>query len=263
MRAIFGQIRYQTTLVVRNRLLAFFSIALPLLLFFMFQIVIHDTIVIGSRVYTVPQFFGPSLASYGAVTGTYGYLAVSTAATRQEGVLKRLRGTPLPASTYIAGRVGSALVIAGVTSAVLLAITVLFYDLHIALAAVPAIVVTFVVGACAFGALGLAVAAASPNGDAAVAIANATLLPAAFVSSVFIPLDHPSTLVKVIGSLLPLKPFTLAFQHAVHAQSFTGAFDWARLLVVLGWGIAGTILAVRFFTWEPHTPRDQRRQVLV
>ena len=90
----------------------------------------------------------------------------------------------------------------------------------------PAIVVTFVVGAIAFGALGLAVAAFAPNGDAAVAIANATLLPAAFVSSVFIPLDDPSTLVKVVGSLLPLKPFALAFQDAVHAD------DVRRFLVV-------------------------------
>ena len=98
----------------------------------MFQIVIHGDIFIDGQHYTVPQFFGPSLAGYGVVTGTYSYLAVSTTFTRQEGILKRLRGTPLPAWVYIAGRIGSALVIAALTSGLLLAITVVFYDLHIA-----------------------------------------------------------------------------------------------------------------------------------
>jgi len=123
---------------------------------------------------------------------------------------------------------------------------------------VPAIIVTFVVGAIAFGALGLAVAAFAPNGDAAVAIANATLLPAAFVSSVFIPLDDPSTLVKVVGSLLPLKPFALAFQDAVHATTFADSWSWGRLVVVALWGVAGMVLALRFFTWEPRQPRAAR-----
>src|SRR5262245_13007131 len=233
--------------------------ALPVLLFFMFQIVVTGPITLGHEIYSVPQFFGPSLAGYGVVTGTYSYLAVSTAFARQEGILKRLRGTPLPASIYIAGRIGSALVIAAITSGLVLGIAIVFYDLEIALAAIPAIVVTFVLGAVTFGALGLAVAAFAPNGDAAVAIANATLLPAAFVSSVFIPLDNPSTLVRVVGSLLPLKPFALAWEHAVHADSFAGAFEWGRLLVVLGWGIAGAFVAVRFFSWEPKPARDQRR----
>ena len=171
-RLIAGQIRHQARLVARNRLLLFFTFALPLLLFFMFQIVIHGDIFIDGQRYSVPQFFGPSLAGYGVVTGTYSYLAVSTTFSRQEGILKRLRGTPLPAWVYIAGRIGSALVIAAVTSGLLLTITVVFYDLHIALVAIPAIVLTFVVGAVAFGALGLAIAAFAPNGDAAVAIAK-------------------------------------------------------------------------------------------
>ena len=259
LRAVLGQIRYQSTVAGRNRLLVFFSIALPVLLFFLFQFVINGTVTADGQIYTVPQFFGPSIASYAVATGTYGYLAMNTAATRQEGILKRLRGTPLSASVYMTGRIGSAIAGGAVASGLVLAIAVLFYDLHVAAVAIPAIAVTFLVGAVAFGALGLAVAAFASNGDAAVAIVNATLLPAAFVSSVFVPLDNPSTLVKVLGSLLPLKPFTLAFQHAVHADSFGAAFDWGRLLVVACWGIAGGFLALRYFTWEPKPPRDQRR----
>jgi ABC-2 type transport system permease protein len=259
LRSVLGQVRNQSIVAGRNRLLVFFSLALPVLLFFLFQFVIDGDVTIGGQTYTVPQFFGPSIASYGVATGTYAYLAMNTAATRQEGILKRLRGTPLPAPVYMAGRIGSAVAGGGAASALVLTIAVVFYDLHIAAVAIPAIAATFLVGAVAFGALGLAVASFAPNADAAVAIANATLLPAAFVSSVFVPLEHPSTLVKVLGSLLPLKPFSLAFQHAVHATSFTSAFDWGRILVVACWGIAGAFLALRFFMWEPKPPRDQRR----
>jgi hypothetical protein len=69
---ITGQIRHQARLVARNRLLLFFTFALPLLLFFMFQIVIHDDIFIDGQHFTVPQFFGPSLAGY----ARHGYVLV-------------------------------------------------------------------------------------------------------------------------------------------------------------------------------------------
>ena len=129
----------------------------------------------------------------------------------------------------------------------------------------PAIIVTFVVGAVAFGALGLAVAAFAPNGDAAVAIANATLLPAAFVSSVFIPLDDPSTLVKVVGSLLPLKPFALAFQDAVHTTTFADSWSWGRLVVVALWGVAGhgPRAAILHVGATPTASRTRRKQLTV
>ena len=177
LRAVLGQIRYQSTVAGRNRLLVFFSIALPVLLFFLFQFVINGTVTADGQIYTVPQFFGPSIASYAVATGTYGYLAMNTAATRQEGILKRLRGTPLSASVYMTGRIGSAIAGGAVASGLVLAIAVLFYDLHVAAVAIPAIAVTFLVGAVAFGALGLAVAAFASNGDAAVAIVERDAAP--------------------------------------------------------------------------------------
>jgi ABC-2 type transport system permease protein len=121
---------------------------------------------------------------------------------------------------------------------------------------VPAIVVTFVVGD-RLGALG----SRSPCLHRTATRrrhCERTLLPAAFVSSVFILLDDPSTLVKVVGSLLPLKPFALAFQDAVHATTFADSWSWGRLVVVALWGVAGMVLALRFFTWEPRQPRAAR-----
>jgi ABC-2 type transport system permease protein len=252
------QVRYQNTLYRRTPSLVFFTFALPLLLFFLFKLMFDDA---GHTMYgrlSVAQFYGPSLASYGVISGTYTYLAINTATQRDEGILKRIRGTPLRPSVYVAGRIGSALCIAAASAIVMLGIAWGAFDLGIALAAIPAMIVSFAVGTAAFAALGLAVSAFCPNGDAAPGIANATLLPLVFVSSIFIPLDHPGTAVRWLGDVFPVKPFSLSFQHAVHAHSFGAAFEWWRIGVLALWGAVATVTALRFFKWEPKEHRSRR-----
>ena len=77
-------------------------------------------------------------------------------------------------------------------------------------------IVTFVVGVAAFAALGLAIAGLVPNADSAPAVANATILPLAFVSDVFIPLDDPPRWLDLVGDIFPLKPFVNAFQNTLN-----------------------------------------------
>lgn len=256
---VFAQARYQNTLFWRTPVLVFFTFALPVMLFFLFELMFHDPVHTMNGTMSVAQFYGPSLASYGVISGTYSYLAINTAIQRDEGILKRIRGTPLPAWVYIAGRIGSALCVAGVAAIVTLGIAYLFYDLEIAFIAIPAILVTFVIGTAAFAALGLALSAFCPNGDAAPAVANATLLPLLFVSSVFLPLQEPGPVVKWIGDIFPVKPFSLAFQQAVHSTTLSGGFNWGRLAVVALWGVFGVVIALRFFQWEPNTRGTVRR----
>jgi hypothetical protein len=30
-------------------------------------------------------------------------------------------------------------------------------------------------------------------------------------------------------------------------------FHWGDVLIVAAWGVAGLLLAIRYFSWEPHT----------
>jgi ABC-2 type transport system permease protein len=157
-------------------------------------------------------------------------------------------------SVYLAGFVGSAIVLAVVGAVIMLTVGVVAYDLEIEAAKVPAMVITFLVGVFAFSALGLAVAAFVPNARSAAAVANATILPLGFVSNVFIPIEDPPQWVETVGNIFPLKPFVVSFQDTLNPLVDAPAFDWRALSYVALWGVAGAIVAVRYFKWET-TPR--------
>ena len=185
LNLLWGQVRYQNRIFWRTPISAFFTLVFPLMFLIVFGLVFGAEEISESGL-TVAQFYAPALAVFGAVSATYTNLAISTAIARDEGILKRVRGTPLPPWCYIAGRVGSAVYMAGISVGIMLTVGVAFYGLQIYGAAVPALVITFLVGVATFATLGLLMAALAPSGDAAPAIANATLLPLAFFSDIFI-----------------------------------------------------------------------------
>ena len=126
----------------------------------------------------------------------------------------------------------------------------------------PAAIVTLAVGVTAFAALGLALAAISPTGDTAPAVANATLLPVAFVSNVFVPIQNPAPWLEFVGDFFPLKHFVVPLQDAFSPFVTDSAFRGGDLLVMALWGIGGLAYSLRFFSWEPKTEggRRQRRK---
>jgi ABC-2 type transport system permease protein len=79
---------------------------------------------------------------------------------------------------------------------------------------------------------------------------NAIILPLLFVSGIFIPLEAnaPQWLVT-LGDVFPVKHFAEAVRASFYGPPFP--FEWGDVLVVAAWGIAGVVLAVRFFSWEP------------
>ncbi|MFQ5947911.1 MAG: ABC transporter permease [Acidimicrobiia bacterium] len=254
------QIRYANKLFWRTPVAAFFTLVFPLMFLVLFNILFGGEVETDVGEVSIAQFFAPALAVFAAATATYTNLGISVSISRDEGILKRIRGTPLPPWIYMTGRIGSAIWIALLGTLVMLAVGVLAYDLDIRLSTVPAAVLTFVVGAGAFAALGLALTAFSPTGDSAPAIANATILPLAFISDVFIPLEDPPAWLDVLGDVFPLKHFVGAFQDAFNPFTADAAFRWGDLAVVAAWGAAGVLLALRFFRWEPRGGERPRRR---
>ena len=119
---------------------------------------------------------------------------------------------------------------------------------------------TFAVGVTAFAALGLALAALSPTGDTAPAVANATLLPIAFVSDVFVPIQNPAAWLEFVGDFFPLKHFVRPLQDAFSPFHVGSAFSASDLLVMAAWGIGGVAFALRFFSWEPRAEGGRKRR---
>ncbi|MFH1103672.1 MAG: ABC transporter permease [Actinomycetota bacterium] len=257
------QVRYENRLFWRTPMAAFFTLFFPLMFLLLFNLLFSgDPMEIAGRgSFTVTQFFAPSLAAFAAASATYTNIGIGTAIARDQGILKRFRGTPLPPWVYMAGRVASGVWIAGIAVVIMILVGVLGYDLHVYPGRLPAVIISFVVGTASFAALGLALAALAPTSDSAPAVANATILPIAFISDVFIPISNPPGWLVTVGNIFPLKHFVRTLQDGFSPFHASTAPEWGHIAVMALWGVAGVLAALRFFVWEPKTGgRRWRRQ---
>jgi len=257
---VWRQVRYQNRLFWRTPVAAFFTLVFPLMFLVLFNLLFDERIEISGRdPLTIAQFYAPALAAFAAASATYTNIGVGQAIARDERILKRIRSTPLPPWVYMVGVVGSAIWLAFIATVVMISAGVFFYGLEIYVDRLPAAMVTFIVGVTAFAALGLALAALSPTGDTAPAVANATLLPVAFISNVFVPIEDPAPWLEFVGDFFPLKHFVVPLQDAFNPFVTGSAFNGGDLLVMLAWGVGGLAFALRFFSWEPKSESGGRR----
>jgi ABC-2 type transport system permease protein len=250
---LISQTRYQNKIFFRNPTAAFFTLFFPLMFFIVFSLIFGNDEIEALGV-TLAQYFGPAMAVFAAVSASYTNVAVSTAYQRDEGILKRVRGTPLPASVYLGGKVVSAAFVAAVSVAIMLAVGVAFYGIQIYASTIAAAVVTFFIGVGCFAALGLLVAGLVGSGEGATAVTNATLLPLAFVSGIFIiPTESAPGWLDTVANIFPLKHFVEPFTDAFNPTYSGSAWQWAHLGYMLLWGVVALVLGVRLFKWESPT----------
>jgi ABC-2 type transport system permease protein len=246
------QVRTTNKAFWRNPASAFFTFAFPLMFLVIFTALLGSGSVEVAPGVVIQQdsYYVAAMAAFAVITATYTNLAISVSFTRDAGILKRTRGSPLPAGIYLGGRVAHAVLISIVLVLITAAFGVAFYQ-----ADVPTGVllweyfVTVVVGAMAFSALGLATTALVPNADAAPAVVNAIILPLLFLSGIFIPLEGAPQWMIVFGDIFPVKHFAEAMLGSFYGPPLQ--FEWVDVLVVAAWGVVGLAVAIRFFSWEP------------
>ncbi len=246
------QFRYEQKSYWRNPTSAVFTFVFPLLFLVIFASLNSSSTIgsMGGLAYN--QYYVPAIISFGVISATYTSLAMTLTIRRDSGILKRLRGTPLPASALLGGVVLNALVVSGLIAALVGGTGVLFYDVtfpgHWA-----ALIVALAVGAASFCALGMAVSSLIPNADAAPAIVNGILFPVLFVSGVFYPVNGDSFLGR-LGALFPVRHFVMSVFAAFDTRLPSGVghgFAWRDLAIVALWGLAAALVAVRRFRWSP------------
>jgi ABC-2 type transport system permease protein len=249
-RQALRQIRYTNKTFWRNPASAFFTFVFPLLFLVIFTTLLgHGSTTVGGVTYRNNTYFAVAMGAFGLITACYTNLAMTTVYARDEGILKRIRGTPIRPGAYLAARVVHAILIGFLLVAITLAVGVAFYH-----AGVPSpaylgrFLVTMFIGAGCFAALGLAVSSVVPNADAAPAIVNAIVFPLLFLSGVFFQIgDNAPTWVKWVGDVFPVKHFVDAMR-----DSFLGspAFEWWDVAVMAVWMVAAIAVAARSFRWE-------------
>jgi ABC-2 type transport system permease protein len=244
-----SQYRYQNLVFWRTPISAFFSLLFPVLLFVIFALVFGNQQIDELGISTA-QYYAPSIAVFATASAAYTNLAINTGYQRDFGILKRVRGTPLPAWIYVTGKVLVAVVVGAIATATLLAIGFIFYDVRIPLSRVPAALLAFLVGAAAFAALGMLLAALTSSGESATAVAQATLLPLAFFSGNFFVAAQLPTWLSRLADIFPLKHFNEAFMTPFDPATTGLGFEWLHLAVIALWGIGAALLTARYFKWE-------------
>jgi ABC-2 type transport system permease protein len=245
------QFRYDQKAFWRNPAAVFFTVGFPVILLLIFATVFGDqTIDVRGGIETT-AYYVPAIITVAVISATMQSLAMSLVIAREDGRLKRGRGTPMPAWVFIAGRVGNSIVVALMMLALIAALGRILYGVAIPWAQLPELVIVLAVGSAAFCCLGIALTAAIPSQDAAAPIVNALLLPLYFLSGVFIPEDELPDGVVNFANHFPVRDFFEAFFAAYMPSGGGSGVDWGNLAVVAVWGVAGLLLAIRFFRWTP------------
>ena len=239
-------LRAEQTLYWRSRELAFFTFALPIVFFALLGSVYgHDEIdgVKGS------SYLLAGILGYGVAATAFAGLAIMTVIRREDGVLKRLRGTPLPAWAYLVAVIVSTLFVYALEAVTLVVLGRVLFD-------VPfperwlSLVLTLLLGGLAFAALGLGLTGLIRSAEGSSAVVNAIYLPMAFISGSFFSATAFPPVVEAIADVLPLTYF-IELTRDVLLKNEQIWQNGAAVAVIAAWGVAGALAALRWFRWEP------------
>ena len=243
-----GQIRYQLLLVLRSPIGTFTTIVIPLMVLIAINVAsprhsdLHDT--------SYAHFLTPAMATFALLNACYVGPITSVVLAREEGVLKRLHGTPLPLWAYVVGRIAAGAVLGIASVAVVLGVAAAFLSVRPGINQIAELAGVMALGILDFTTVGLAVSTFVPRPETALPVAYGTMLPIAFVSDVFFPASSAPEWLRHTAAALPLAPIADSAE-----RIFTEGGGWpmtsGELLVTLGWIVgASAVTAVRF-RWEP------------
>jgi ABC-2 type transport system permease protein len=238
--AAWRQFRLERRMFWRNPTAAFFGFLLPLLLLAMFGALFSDQEDLNVIV--------PGIAGMSVMAATFVSLTYYMVFLRERGILKRLRGTPLSSSAYLAGIAANAIANTVLQVGVVIIAGKLFFG-------IPwpgnwfALLVFLAVGVVCFSTLGVALSHAIPNSESAPAYVNAVFLPMILLAGVFYDDEDAPAFLRDIAEVMPLKHLIDGMSGAiVHGE---GLGDHVVALVALAlWAAVGILLAVRGFSWE-------------
>lgn len=252
-----GRGRIELTQFFREREAVVFTFLFPPLLQVIFGSVFSQQID-GTGI-SFRQVFVPGMIASGIMSVSFQSLAIAVAMERDDGTLKRLRGTPMPKSSYFLGKIVLVFVTGVLEVALLLLIGTLFLGIHLPDTAGRWLTFgwVFVLGLTACALLGLVVSSIPKSGRAASAVATVPFIVLQFISGVyFLYRDLPPWL-QHVGALFPLKWMCQGLRSVFlpdwwpATQEVTGSWETGRTaLVLLAWTVGGLVLALRTFRWK-------------
>jgi ABC-2 type transport system permease protein len=237
------QYRLERRMFWRNPSAAFFNFVLPLLFLIGGGAILH-----GNQ--SDLNKLVPAIAGMSVMSTTFTALAYNIVFLRERGVLKRIRGTPLPTSSYFGGVAANAVTNTALQIALVVLAGRIFFGIGWPKDWVE-LIVFVVAGVVCLAALGVAFAHVIPNFESTAAYVNAVFLPVVFVSFYVFDTAGAPALLRGVADALPLKPLIEGLYGAMVTGSGLSG-NLGALAVIALWGVFGLWFAVRGFSWEQH-----------
>jgi ABC-2 type transport system permease protein len=255
VRLALTQARYALVASFRNPRTVVFQMAFPIILLILFNAIFtkggDETVTFSGGTITAAAYFTAGLAAYALALSTFTNLAIALTMQRETGQLKRLRGTPMPSWTFVAGQLMRSAVLALIMVVALLAIGALAFGVDVPAEHLVGILVYVALGTAVFAALGIAVTAVTTTVDSASTIGPFVVVMLSFVSGVFISVDNLPSWLETIGKVFPLYHVADGLQTCLAAGVGGTGLDAGNVAALAVWGLAGVAVALRRFHWEP------------
>jgi ABC-2 type transport system permease protein len=242
------ELRGQLRLYWRSRELAFFTFALPIIMFFLLGSVYGNDRLKSEHNVRGADYLLSGMLGYGAIATGFAGLSIMLVIRRENGILKRVRATPLPAGTYVAALLVTTMLAFALEAVVMIAVGWVAFGTHVQHAISLALALLLAIAT--FTALGLALTSVIKSAEGSSAVVNAIYLPAAFISGAFFSSHSFPSFLRAIADVLPL----VYVIQVIRDVMLRGAQIWNRpgaVAVIASWGIAGAVVAARRFRWEP------------
>ena len=239
----------------RQRESVVFTLLFPVILLIIFGSVFTDTIAPNV---TFSQYFVAGMIASGLVNTGFQALAITIPLERDFGALKRLRGTPMPASSYFIGKAILVSVSMIIQILMLLGFGAIFFGVDM-----PTDInkwITFawltLLGSACSTALGIAFSIVPKSGRGASAVVSPIVIILQFFSGVFLIFTQLPSWMQQFAALFPLKWLTQGMRSVFLPDSFATqevAQSWETgktLLILIIWLAIGIFFSVRKFKWD-------------
>ncbi len=263
LELVLWQIRYEQRAYWRNRGRGVFTFVFPIMFLVIFASINRGTHLKSLGGISYDDFFVPGILAYGVIATTYVNMAISTAILRDEGVLKRMQGTPLPRWAYVAARIGSTVIIVAAMTAIVLGRGAAVWGLTFRVSTLPAVAVTLLLGTATFTTLGIGITRFISTAESAPVVVNLTVLPLTFISSIwFPPTGMPKALID-IAKVFPIRPLADGLQYAFDPRVHGAGFNGQDLRSLAIWTVVGIFMMLRFLNQPQGESGGLRRGLLL
>lgn len=234
---------------IRNRIVMFWNMVFPVFLMVIYALIFGSSTVgtLSYMVWVLPGVIVLNILAFGLMSSSSMLVNL-----REQGVLRRLQATPVPAVEIIGSYLIVNVAIAAIQAGLILTTAVLFFGIELSVAslvrALPMILAAILVSV----ALGMIVSGVAPKAGVALAVGQILYFSQMFIADMVMPIDRMPDWLQSAARFLP----GYAITQLVRAPLVLGEWDPAlvpNLLLIAGYAVLAGVLAAVLFRWAPRS----------